>query len=160
MNRIRFISKKYYKGHLPFRPVCSTPGNVPEAALQSGQGHRQLPLSFRGFFLPFLRVYIYIYIYIEDGKRIINRTDHNTSDSLKAFMVAPFADMINDPGARRRLRLPSPTTALKSSTSPRRRVASSIFFFFILFYILFSCNTKKNQAECVRERNSFCPDLS
>ena len=86
------------------------------------------------------------------------REDHQKDPpwhSLKASMVAIFADMINAPGARRRLRSPSPTTALKSSTSPRRRLASAIFFF-ILFYILFSCNTKKSSwylyFECVREK--------
>ena len=47
----------------------------------------------------------------------------DTSNSLKAPMVA-FAYMINGPGDRRRLRLPSQTTALESSTSPGRRVAS------------------------------------
>ena len=83
------------------------------------------------------------------GARIINRIYHNTSDSLKAYLVAPFANM-----PREEITLAWPTTTLESSTSPRKRVASS-FFAFILFYILISSN-KKNQADnfifkCVRE---------
>ena len=42
-------------------------------------------------------------------------------------MVAPFVYMITVPGERRRLRSPSPTTALESSMSPRQGVALSIF---------------------------------
>ena len=68
-------------------------------------------------------------------KRIINRTHQNTSDSLKASMVAPFANI-----TREEITLARPTTALESSTSPKQRVASSILFAFILYYILFSCN--------------------
>ena len=68
-------------------------------------------------------------------ERFINRTHQITSDSLKASIVAPFANI-----TREEITLARPTTALESSTSPKQRVASSILFAFILFYILFSCN--------------------
>ena len=69
-------------------------------------------------------------------ERIINRTHKITSDSLKAYMVAPFADM------------PREEITLAQSHYPSRiqhfTKAEEGFIkkFFILFYILFSCDTK------------------
>ena len=90
------------------------------------------------------------------GEIIIQRTHHNTSDSLKASMVAPFAYMITAPGDRWRLRSPSPTTALESNTSPRQRMASSIFLS-LSSSIGYYHEIKKKQDnnfifECVREK--------
>ena len=34
-----------------------------------------------------------LYYYLMKAERIINRTHQNTTDSLKAYIVAPFADM-------------------------------------------------------------------
>ena len=65
-----------------------------------------------------------------------NRTHHNTSDSLKSSVVAPFAyNMITAPGGRCRVRSPSPTTALESTTSPRQGVA--LFIYFLYDFLIF-----------------------
>ena len=95
-----------------------------------------------------------------------NTTHHNTSDSLKASVVAPFAYMITAPGARRKVRSPSPTTALKSSTSTRQGVTwlRRFFCLYPLLYIYYFHVIQKIKIITlflnVWERTSFCPELS